>query len=117
MASTEFGVTTDLIGRRLKGENIIPGEDKCYSTRDIARALFGNYDRHRARKMESEAEKWELETAITRKELVKTDKVVNQFHSFCIELRQLIMGSSLPHEEKEDLLTSMAKAAQSNASP
>ncbi len=107
-AATEFGWTTESLGRKLNQAGQVPGADKCYSTAQIVSALFGNISAERLRKTAAEADNWELKNAVLRGESLPRGLLTPALEQIFVVIKQLIMGSSMTTAEKRDLLNTIA---------
>ena len=109
-AASEFGINPRTLTNRLKTNGIIPNEkDKRYSTQQICKAVFGDIDVERLRKLTEEADKLALDNEKTRGGLVEIEAVYKHFQGLFVALRSRLLASSLTDEEKDELLGDLRK--------
>lgn len=109
LAASEFGLDRRTLTSRIRQLGLEPGKDRKFSTRDIAAAVFGDYDAERIRKTKEEADKLALANARERGELCEVSRVIAFCQGVGVVLRQKILGSSLMESEKDELLLDLRK--------
>lgn len=104
-AGTEFGISETTLKSGLKKHGISPGPDQRFSTRQIALAVF-DPDRldaaakeAKARKLEYEAQKAEMEMLELRGILVRTTTLDEWLPEFFAQIAQMIRH--MPHADTE----------------
>ena len=75
-AASEFGIDQKTLTGRLNRYGIEAGRDKCFSTKQICDATFGDIDGEKLRLTKGQADEKEMSNALQRGELVVKDEVV-----------------------------------------
>lgn len=110
-AAVEFGADNSTLERRRRAAGIEPGEDGCYSTRDVAAMIFGDKEAETIRKISAEARQVELKNAITEGELIPVSSVIKICARVLVPVRQKILSSSLSEQERHDMLEDLVALA------
>lgn len=108
-AASEFGLNPRTVATRLKAEGILPGKDKRFATADIHRAICGDYEKERTRKMKEDADRAARENAAGRGELLDKQDFVKRFEAIYTGIRQRILSSGLLGPDKDALLGELTK--------
>lgn len=114
MAWMETGRSLNTIRAGLKANNISPGDDGKYSTRDIVTAILGRSaslksqaDDARHNKAITEAELTKLKFEREKGEWVKIDKVREFLTDYSTQVVQFIRHSKMTAAEKQQLLRNL----------
>jgi phage terminase Nu1 subunit (DNA packaging protein) len=110
-AQAEFGVDRKTLQKRLNAEEVEPGKDGKYSTKQIASAVFGDIQGERLRKTREEADNLALKNAELRGELASVEAVKSIGAEFCLSMRAKILASQLEQEAKNEILADIAAMA------
>ena len=70
-AAMEFGISDKNLTLRLRRKSIKPGEDGCYSTKQICDAVFGDIDGEKLRLTKEQADRVAWENRINEGEYIK----------------------------------------------
>lgn len=106
--STEFDIERLALTKKLKTKGIKPGEDGCWSIKEMAAAIFDDHHTEKLRKMVADADKAELETAKMRQELISTELVAEFLGYYSMVLKQeLLSHDNITEEEKDRILEVM----------
>lgn len=97
------------IQRRLTEANVVVGEDGLYSTTDIFTALTGDIRAERLRKTREEADHVALKNAEARRELLPAVEVYRCLEGTFTVIRQEILGSLLPEDTRNSILSHLAE--------
>ena len=108
-ASQEFGCDSESLSKSLKRSGAEPASDRTFKTLQIVRALFGDYESNRVRKISTEADLLEITLAKTRGELVETDLVFRHTENIFNLTRSGILNSGLLPAERDDLILTLQK--------
>lgn len=108
-AESEFGQARRTITKRCKAASIVPGADGKFSTADIFRALSGDLEGERIRKLREEADKLAIANAVARGELVDKQDFITHYETIIIQMRQLILNSKLDAADQDAILNELAK--------
>lgn len=112
-ASAEFGLDGKTIGKRLHAASVTPGDDGCYSTAQLAAALYGARERAeaQARIASAAARKAERDERIEARELVPVADVIRVADKFCSAIRQIIVNAKIPDSVKAAVLSEIEALA------
>lgn len=111
-AAMEFGWDTTNLERARRSAGVNAGEDGLFSTRQIAKIVFGDKEAEVIAKLQSERRALDLKHAQQSAELIPTVAVVKLGEKIIIPIRQRIMSSNLPDVEKRDLLADLEKLGE-----
>jgi len=106
-AQFEFGVDRKTLQKRLNAEEVEPGKDGKYSTKQIASAVFGDIQGERLRKTREEADNLALKNAELRGELVQVALVKQMISEIILANKQTILASQLEQEGKNEILANL----------
>ena len=106
-AQSEFGVDRKTLQKRLNAEEVEPGKDGKYSTKQIASAVFGDIQGERLRKTREEADNLALKNAELRGELVQVALVKQMVSEIILANKQTILASQLEQEGKNEILANL----------
>lgn len=104
----EFEVSQSLLNARLDDVEERPGEDNCYSTKQIVNALFGTLRDARLKKLKLESERLELENAELRGEMLPKSELMRVFSELSAVMLEIIKSSKLSAQERVDLREALA---------
>jgi len=76
---------------------------------DFCRIKYGDREIHAIRNAKEQADARELENAQRRNELIERVAVLEFCEALSLVIRQLILGSSMPEEEKDAILVESNK--------
>jgi phage terminase Nu1 subunit (DNA packaging protein) len=107
-AAVEFDVAQSVLVRHLTSSHQFPGDDGCYSTTQLAQALYGSLHIERLRKTREEADEVELKNAITRAEYLHRGELARGLTQLVDGILQVVNNSALTPEEKADVLNNVA---------
>jgi phage terminase Nu1 subunit (DNA packaging protein) len=108
-ASREFGVSKDWVKKRLIEVNEPSNpKDKCFSTAQIVKAIFGDIHGERLRETKEKADNWALKNAVMRGELLDRSSILRGMEHIITSTARLIDASSLSKTEKTDLRNTIA---------
>lgn len=107
-AAVEFDVAQSVLVRHLTASHEFPAADGCYSTTQIVKALYGSLHIERLRKLREEADKVELENAITRADYLQRSELLRGITQLADGLLQIVNNSALSLEEKADMLNNIS---------
>jgi hypothetical protein len=102
-ASLEFSCDVAFLAKRLRRTNQIPGEDARYSTMQIVKAIYGDIEKERARKIKEDADRAEMANGKLKKRLVTRDNALKFVAKVAMKVRGIIQGSSLEERDKADI--------------
>lgn len=106
-AQSEFGVDRKTLQKRLNAEEVEPGKDGKYSTKQIASAVFGDIQGERLRKTREEADSLALRNAEMRGELVSVTLVKQMVSEIILANKQTVLASQLEQETKNEILANL----------
>lgn len=106
-ASHEFGMAKETLSKNLNNLGIMPGIDGCWSTMDICKAKYGDLESERIRKTREEADAQAMANEERRRTLVNIDLVFAFCQEFAVTVRQVILGSNMTAEEKDEVLAEL----------
>lgn len=107
-ASSEFGVSIDTISKRMKGAGLLAGQDGCYSTKQIATAVYGDLELERIGLTRAEKIAQEVKNQVEAGELVDVADFRKDYAPICVDMVRLIETSKLTDKEKDALREAMA---------
>lgn len=102
-------MSLDFIARELRAKSILPGPDGKWSIMDFCRIKYGDKELHAIRNASAQADARELQNAKERGELIERVAVIAFCEQLGLVIRQLILSSSMPEEEKEQILVESNK--------
>ncbi|MEW6306759.1 MAG: hypothetical protein AB1705_25105 [Verrucomicrobiota bacterium] len=108
-AATEFEIDRRTLAKQIAGAGIAAGPDGKFSTREICQAIYDDERRERLREIKERADKLEMENAERRGELIDAEVIYKHFEGIYVAFRARVLASSLSNEEKDEILTDLAK--------
>src|SRR5438876_3203883 len=98
-ASREFGITSSILRKRLTAiHERADREDKCYSTEQLVKAIFGSLQGERLRELRERADNLALKNASLRGEMLDRAELIKALEGIFLAVNQLIAAASLPKE-------------------
>jgi hypothetical protein len=89
-AAREFGVNPRTLRNRLTQLSISAGADEMFSTGDICRAVFGDYDGEALQKLAAERELAQLELAEKKGAVISADKAFLDYSALLQQIKREI---------------------------
>jgi hypothetical protein len=108
-AAREFRVHRKTLSTRLTKEGTIAGEDGCFSTDQITKALYGDIEKQKIRIATETADRIALGNDETRRGLVNKADLMSKFQAVFAEIRQRILNSPLENDRKDSILKSLSE--------
>ena len=108
-AASEFGINPRTLSSRIKTQGIEKGNDGKFSTLDICRAIFNDYEKERTRKITEEANGFALDNAARRGQLADKADLMSRYETIWSSMRATILNSSLTQVEKDALIDDLGK--------
>ena len=99
-AGIEFGLSSHTLRKALNKESIVSGDDGCFSTAEICRAVFGGLSEEKLATQREMTEKLRLENAITKASYVNKDAIAVGLDQIADAMVQIIQRSGLPKESQ-----------------
>jgi hypothetical protein len=110
-ASREFGVNRETLERRRRAKDLVPGEDGCFSTKQIAALVMGDDQAQAYLELtRAKAERERVQTEILRKERWPREDVGELLTTTFSNVRGIILASRLDDQSKDDLITELREA-------
>jgi hypothetical protein len=107
-ASVDFAIDQITLRKRLSAAQI--PKQRRYSTREICRAVFGDISSEKLRLCREQADKLELENAVSRKTMVPVGDMVGLLGKFLSAARARVDGDpKLEREEKDKIIEDLGK--------
>ena len=108
-AQKEFGVHRDTLKAKLTQAGEKADESDCYSTAQICAAIYSDLQAEKIGL--TRAQKIKEETANRRRagELIEVQEAIEVSQRVCFAVRQQILLSSIPDEEKQAILLSIGR--------
>lgn len=122
-AGTEFNLSASTVSKRVKAAGILPGEDGKFSTVDIHKAICDQeehrkeYEKLRAGLIAAKTERARIESDIMTGKLVDTKAFHAHSRELHIELREVILKSSLSEADQDSILALLAEIYQREKTP
>jgi hypothetical protein len=107
-AAAEFVLNPRTVVTRAKEAGILPGKDGKFSTADIHKAICGDYEKERTRKMTEDANRAARENAEADRLVVDKPDLLKRFETVFAEMKQRILNSEMADEKKNALLNAIA---------
>jgi hypothetical protein len=107
-AGIEFGLASQTLRKSLAKSSAAPDANRLFSTRQIVDALYGALHQEKVRTQKELADRYGLENAITRAEVLNRAEVERIFATIADAIKTRIMSSGLSRHEKEDILKDIA---------
>ncbi len=104
-ASREFGLYRTTLQKRLIESDVQSGADGLYSTPDILKALDGDLDAEKLRKVREEADRVALQNAASRRESLPAKEVSQVLSKVMLAIRtEILVNNDLTADAKDSLL-------------
>lgn len=103
-AASEFAINPRTLAKRVRRDSILAGPDGRWSTVDISKAIVGDVEGERLRKLKAEADLLELELEQKMGTIANLSDMELAWGNVVVALRQVIKGSNLSQSEKEACL-------------
>jgi hypothetical protein len=107
-AGLEFGFHPATVRSRLLSEGMVPGIDGLFSTQQITSTMYGNLHKQRLRRTTADADGKELANRALQGQYTKTVEIERSLEKCFMVIRQELLASSLPQQEKHSLLSHLA---------
>lgn len=109
MAAQEFDIDHHTVSKRVKSANVLPNtDDNCYSTQQIAEALFGGTQEALRKEQISDTKESALlkkdKRRILNRKYVALDLVEKVWSDWTRDLRERINQTNMSPEERSQLL-------------
>ena len=112
-ASSEFGIDQKTLTGRLTRYGIEAGRDKCFSTKQICDAVFGDIDNEKLRLTKEQADKLEIENATSRGDLVVMSEMVEIVQRGLQAMTATVMGlTDLPVEYRDKIIEQLRECGE-----
>ncbi len=109
-AAENFQVNPRTLSRRMVAAELIPGDDKKYSTPQICAAVFGDIDGEKLRLVKEQADKYALENAERRGLLVRVDVIAQAVNRAIAAAKAAIdSASNLEREDKDKIMQQLGR--------
>jgi phage terminase Nu1 subunit (DNA packaging protein) len=108
-AAAEFGINPRTLSARIKQLSIEAGKDRCYSTKQIATAVYGDLERERIRLTSAEADSQERENLVELGQLIDIAEFKKDFAPIYVDMVRLIRSSPLTDPDQDALLAAISK--------
>jgi hypothetical protein len=109
LAAREFNLDRSTLAKRLANAEIPPGSDGLYSTGQILKAVVGDIDDVRLRKLIAQARQEELKTAQMEQQLAPVYTISQRLQSVVLAIRSAILSCSEISVDKQDELLGVLK--------
>jgi hypothetical protein len=106
--AVEFGLSIMTLRKALAKTSATPDSDGLYTTRQIVAALYGALHQEKVRTQKELADRYMLENAITRREVLNRAEVERVLAAIADAMVSRIMASGVPRSVKEDLLKELS---------
>lgn len=113
-AGYEFHTDSVTLEKRRRTLGIEPGLDLMYSSMDIAKMIFGDKEAETIGKLAAERRQIELKNAVTEGKLIEMDVVLRWAARVVVPIRQCILSSRLPDEDKTYILEQLVKMGETD---
>lgn len=114
-ASAEFAVNPRTLSARLTQSGISPAKDGKFSTKEIARAIFGDLEIERTRLVRAEAIAQERDNRKTDEKLIDLDEFAKDYEPIYLAIVRVIKSSRLAEHEQIEILNSLHELHQDHA--
>jgi hypothetical protein len=92
------------LAKYLRREGIQPGSDGKYSTQDIVKGVYGDLRTEQTRETRLRADRFEMENAERRRELIRVGDIFSIFEGSFIAIKSKITSSHLSQTEQDGIL-------------
>jgi len=106
-AAGETGFARQTVRNRLVTAGISPGDDDCYSTQEILRALYGDSDGEKLRKLRAEADLAEMERDERSRSLISSEVVEEVWTEVLTNMRGAVQSLDLDRKQKHQILETL----------
>ena len=103
LAGREYDIDSRTLAQRIAAAGVIPGNDGRFSTKQVVSVIFGDISGQKLRNLTALADLNELKVAVEKCDLVKVNHVEKLWSDCVLAMRQVILGSKLSEEEREEL--------------
>jgi hypothetical protein len=103
VARRELGVSSGTLSQRLSDANEAPGEDGCFSSRQLLSAVFGSLHKAKLEQVQQETQHTVLKNQILRGEYLAKDELTRIFGETATSMLEVIQHSKLTLAEQADL--------------
>ena len=103
-ACAEFSISHEAIRRGFSKANVLPGPDGCFSTQDICKAIFGDYDSEKTRLTKAQADVAEIKRETMLKNFLPRDAVERVWGGTLLQLRNKINDAEISQQLKVEIL-------------
>lgn len=100
---SEFGTSFKELEKRRRALAIEPGEDGCYTSRQVAAILFGDKEAETIQKINAERRSTELNMEITRKERIPLEQL-NSVNAECFGAIEAIIKANRDKVLTQDVI-------------
>ena len=108
-ASSEFGIHPATLAKRIKTQGVEKGNDGRFSTKQICSAVFGDIDSEKLRLVREQADKFALDNAERRGDLIDLPKLSDAVNRQLNAIKAHLYASSLEEEDKDKLLADIQR--------
>jgi hypothetical protein len=88
---------------------IEPGADECFSTQQICAMIYGDKEKAAIKKLEAEARIAERKDAEAAGKMISVESAARINANIAVPIRQMILTSSMPNEERIEILTQITR--------
>src|SRR5215469_7384821 len=99
-AAGDFLIDSRTLRNRIRSLGLEPGKDNKFSTQDICKSVFGDYNGERLRKLRTEAALLEIELGVQEGRLIPSDRVYRVLEDVFVSVKMKILGSSMSEVEQ-----------------
>ena len=115
-AASEFGIDQKTLTGRINRYGIEPGRDKCFSTKQICSAIYGDIDGERLRLTKEQADEKALSNAEKRRDLIPAAEFISVAERGLQAMVATAMSmTDLTVEQREKIIEQLREAGQSVA--
>jgi hypothetical protein len=108
-AAQEFGRDRNALDRMRIKSGIEPGADECFSTQQICAMIYGDKEKAAIKKLEAEARIAERKDAEAAGKMISVESAARINANIAVPIRQMILTSSMPNEERIEILTQITR--------
>ena len=113
-AAQEFGLNPKTLAGRIKRESIEPGKDRCFSTKEICSAVFGDIEGEKLLLTRQQRIKLEMENAESESRLVDAAAVRSVMERGLAAMTLAVMAASnLENEDKAKIVNHIRQTGES----
>lgn len=111
-AEREFGPKRDTLSIRARALGIMPGDDGCYTSRNILAMIAGDKETETIGKIKAEREFYELRNEETRRQRIPIELIAPVYETMFRNVRGIIMASRLSDNDKQDIFAELREGGQ-----